>query len=73
MNYWMLKETIFHTEGDTVIREKPFKNKNEIIRALKKSAPIYSNSIYELTKNNQCYLEFGGTRRKFEIYEESSE
>lgn len=70
MSYWTLKETIYREDGNTTIHEKPFRNKNEIIRSLKKQAPIYSDKIYSLTKEHEVIVEYGGLKRKLEIYEE---
>lgn len=70
MSYWTLKETIFKTDGNTTIHEKPFANKNIIIRELKKNSPISSADIYVLTKNNSVEFVYNGLKRKFEITEE---
>lgn len=69
MKYWSLKETIFKDDGNVSIHERPFRNKNEIIKSLKKAGPIYSSDIYTLTKDHEVYLEYGGIKRKFEIFE----
>ena len=69
MSYWALKETIYKDNGEVSIHERPFRNKNEIVRSLKKAGPIYSSDIYTLTKENEVYLEYGGFKRKFEIFE----
>ena len=69
-NNWTLKETIYKEDGDTTITEKDFNNKTSIVKCLKRQAPITGHVINELTKNHEVYFEYGGFKRKFEIFED---
>jgi hypothetical protein len=67
----ILRETIYHPEGETKITEKDFTNKSQVVKLCKKYAPITSKHIYELTKYNEVFFEFGGLKRKLEIIEDN--
>lgn len=65
-----LKETIYHPDGKTTITEKGFTNKNQVVKLLKKYAAVPGKNIYELTKFNECFFDYNGTKRKFELLSE---
>jgi hypothetical protein len=63
-----LRETIFHNENEQKITEKGFENKSQIIRALKRNAPLPNSVIDELAKHNEVEFEYDGKKRIFEIF-----
>lgn len=67
-----LIETVYHPDGTTTIHDKGFGSKNEIIKVLKKQAPLDNHIMYELSKYNQVTFMHGdGLKRKLEIKNEA--